>query len=112
MILITKFFIPKKFIGLTIWPFILLKNKELRVNKVLINHETIHLKQQLELLVIPFFIWYFLEYLFRLVQYRNSFTAYKNISFERESYANEHNIDYLKSRKLYSFLNYIKTKKV
>ena len=112
MILITKFLIPKKFIGLTVWPFILLKNKELRANKVLINHETIHLKQQLELLIIPFFIWYVLEYFFRLIQYRNSFTAYQHISFEREAYANERNIDYLKSRKMYSFLNYIKTKKV
>jgi hypothetical protein len=112
MIYISKFIIPKKFNGLTIWPFIFLRHKELKLNKILVNHEVIHLKQQLELLVLPFFIWYGIEYLFRLVQYKDAFNAYKNISFEREAYANEKNLDYLKHRKLYSFFNYLNKKNV
>ncbi|MBD5271752.1 MAG: hypothetical protein HDS42_00530 [Bacteroides sp.] len=74
---------------------------------ITINHERIHTAQMKELLFIPFYIFYILEWFIRLLQYRNSFTAYRNISFEREAYANESNPDYLSKRKLYSFLRYI-----
>lgn len=111
MIRVSKHLVPKYFIGLTIWPYIFISHKKHKLNKVLINHERIHLQQQKELLVIPFFIWYGLEYLIRLIQYKNRFIAYQNISFEREAYSNERNLSYLKNRKYYSFLYYIKTKK-
>lgn len=74
---------------------------------ITINHERIHTAQMKELLFIPFYIFYILEWLIRLLQYRNSFTAYRNISFEREAYANESNPDYLSKRKPYSFLRFI-----
>lgn len=74
---------------------------------ITINHERIHTAQMKELLFIPFYIFYILEWLIRLLQYRNSFTAYRNISFEREAYTNESNPDYLSKRKPYSFLRYI-----
>lgn len=74
---------------------------------ITINHERIHTAQMKELLFIPFYIFYILEWLIRLLQYRNSFTAYRNISFEREAYANESNPDYISKRKPYSFLRYI-----
>ena len=77
---------------------------------VFVNHEKIHLRQQLEMLILPFFIWYFLEYLVRLVQYKNKDLAYRNISFEREAYANETDLDYLKNRSFFRFLNYITLK--
>jgi hypothetical protein len=83
-----------------------LKNKSLSKNKVLINHEKIHLEQQLELLVIPFFVIYGLEFLFRLLKHRNWYLAYKNISFEREAYINENKLDYLKKRRFWGFINY------
>ncbi len=111
MIRISKFIIPKRFVGLAIWPFIFLRHKKHLGNEALINHERIHLKQQKELLVIFFFIWYGLEYLLRFIQYKNRFIAYQNISFEREAYSNERNLNYLKNRKHYSFLSYLKTKK-
>ena len=108
MILIFKYIIPKKYIGLTIYPFIFLKNNALKHDPILINHEKIHLKQQVELLWIFFFIWYLLEGVVRFIQYRNWDLAYRNISFEREAYQNENNLEYLKSRKKHSFLNYLK----
>ena len=74
---------------------------------ITIKHERIHSAQMKELLFIPFYIFYILEWFIRLLQYRNSFTAYRNISFEREAYANESNPDYLSKRKPYSFLRYI-----
>ena len=89
------------------YPFILLKNKELKENKRLINHERIHLRQQLELLVIPFYLWYLTEYLIRLIQYKNANLAYRNICFEREAYRNDKNLDYLQNRKWYGFLKYV-----
>ncbi|MFG6687797.1 hypothetical protein ACGK9U_14535 [Mariniflexile sp. HNIBRBA6329] len=108
MIFISKFLVPKGYLGLTIFPFMFLKRKELKQDVVLINHENIHLKQQLELLVVPFFVVYILEFLVRLLQYKKWHLAYRNISFEREAYANENQLDYLKQRKFWSFLKYLR----
>ena len=107
MIIIFKHIIPKKYIGLTIFPFIFLKNKELKQNIVLINHEKIHLKQQLELLVIFFYVFYGIEWLVKCFKYKNGYLAYKNISFEREAYSNEENLYYLSARKPWNFINYL-----
>ncbi|MGK0254765.1 MAG: hypothetical protein ACI9OE_002275, partial [Mariniflexile sp.] len=40
-------------------------------------------------------------------QYKKWHLAYRNISFEREAYANEMYLDYLKQRKFWSFLKYL-----
>ncbi len=77
------------------------------IDSHVINHERIHTAQQRELLFIPFYIFYFIEWLIRLIQYRNWDKAYRNISFEREAYAHGHDISYLKKRKHYSFLKYV-----
>ncbi|MDO6743001.1 hypothetical protein Q4553_00300 [Tenacibaculum soleae] len=107
MIFISKHMVPKGFIGITLYPFIFLKRKELKHDSELINHEKIHLKQQQELLVIFFFVFYFIEWTYKLIKYRNRFLAYKNLSFEREAYANEYNLYYIESRKHWAFLNYL-----
>lgn len=107
MIFISKHIVPKGFIGITLFPFIFLKKKALKLNKVLINHERIHLKQQLELLVIFFFIFYVMEWFIKLFKYKNSYIAYQNLSFEREAYQNEKNLNYIESRKFWAFINYL-----
>jgi hypothetical protein len=71
------------------------------------NHEKIHLKQQIKLLWIFFFIWYLSEYIIRLIQYKNHHKAYRNISFEKEASQNEENLKYLTNRKIFSFLKFI-----
>ena len=109
---VAKYLIPKPFKGFAIYPFVFLKYKVDKVNPVLINHERIHLRQQLELLIIPFFIWYFIEFSFRYFQYRNFDLAYLNISFEREAYANERDMDYLSRRSLFNFFKYLNLKKL
>lgn len=76
-------------------------------DKVL-NHELIHTKQMQELLFVPFYVWYLLEWLVRLVMYRDWHKAYRNIGFEREAYANQYNWGYNKKRKRYAFIQYIK----
>ncbi len=75
------------------------------------NHERIHLRQQIELLVVPFYVWYGLEFLLRLLQYRNRRKAYYNISFEREAYGNEKDLNYLKQRSFWNFLKYLRINK-
>ncbi len=106
-LIVTKYLIPKGFRGLALFPFVFVKQPLDKENSVFVNHERIHLRQQLELLIIPFFIWYILEFFTRWIQYRNLDLAYRNISFEREAYDNEKNFDYLKKRFFWEFLKYI-----
>ncbi|HEX9152323.1 MAG TPA: hypothetical protein VF842_09585 [Flavobacterium sp.] len=110
-LIVAKYLIPKGYRGLTAFPFVFVKHRVDKENMVFVNHEKIHLRQQLELLVIPFFFWYFMEYLFRLIQYKSADLAYRNISFEREAYANESDIKYLKSRPFLRFSKYLFLKK-
>ena len=110
LLIVSKYLIPKGFKGLTAFPFVFVKYQLDKENLVFINHEKIHLSQQKELLVFPFFIWYFLEYLFRLIQFKNRNIAYRNISFEREAYANESNLNYLKNRPVFEFIKYLSIK--
>jgi len=97
----------KGYRGITLYPFIILRDKSFKDDVVLVNHEKIHLKQQLELLILPFYLWYMLEFLIRLLIYRHWNLAYRNISFEREAYAKENDLNYLKLRPFWSFLKYI-----
>ena len=70
-----------------------------------INHESIHTAQMKEMLYIFFYLWYGVEWLIRWVGCGfNSEEAYRNILFEREAYTNDGNLDYLESRKLFSWL--------
>jgi len=83
--------------GLAIFPFIFVANKNQNNFFVLINHEKIHFRQQVGLLFISFLFWYYIA-MFR--------KGYRNISFEREAYENQENLNYLKTRKWFSFLKY------
>lgn len=97
----------KRTIALAVFPFILVnKNKDL--SETNLRHELIHHAQQKELLLIGFLLWYGIEWLFRMVQYRLYLDdAYHNISFEREAYANELDGGYLKKRKFWNWVKYI-----
>jgi len=106
-LIVTKYLIPKGYNGLAVFPFVLVKHSLDKENAIFVNHERIHLRQQLEMLIFPFFIWYFFEFLFRFMQLRKWSLAYRNISFEREAYAKEKDIDYLNRRPFFGFLKYI-----
>ena len=69
------------------------------IDKYVVNHERIHTAQQKEMLWIPFYVAYILEWLFKLLKYRNSHRAYMDISFEREAYTHGHDLTYLSRRK-------------
>ncbi|HMI08015.1 MAG TPA: hypothetical protein VK528_10745 [Flavobacterium sp.] len=107
LLIVSKYLIPKGYRGMTVFPFVILREKEAMENQILVNHEKIHIRQQLELLVLPFFVWYVLEYGFRLRQYRSRNLAYRNICFEREAYENEKDLDYLKKRPFWRFFKFV-----
>ena len=107
ILIVFKYLTPKGFRGFTFFPFVFLSNEEDKLNAVFLNHERIHIRQQLELLVLPFYVWYGIEYLIRLIQYKDIKLAYYTISFEREAYANEKDLNYLKSRSFWGFMNFV-----
>jgi hypothetical protein len=106
IVIVFKYLTPKWVRGITLFPFVVLSEQKDKANLVLLNHEKIHLKQQLELLVLPFFLCYITEFLVGYLKYRNWQKAYLNISFEREAYANEKDLNYLKKRSFWRFLKY------
>ena len=89
--------------GITLFGILFVK-KGCKVTYRMVNHESIHARQQLEMLYIPFFLWYFLEWFIRLVRHGDE---YRSISFEREAYDNELDFDYLLKRKPYAWLKYV-----
>lgn len=107
ILIVSKYLIPKGFRGLTVFPFVVVRDRNAQDYLVLMNHERIHLRQQLELLVLPFFVIYGLDYLVKLIRYRDKDVAYRNVVFEREAYQNENDLDYLKSRSFWRFLKYV-----
>jgi hypothetical protein len=107
-IIYTKNFPPADFHGLNLLGTVFVQSRWGRMSRIELNHERIHTRQQFELLILPFFILYGLEYLIRLPLCRfNADRAYRSISFEREAYANERNISYLRHRRPHTWLRYI-----
>lgn len=99
MIIIRNKLLPfKGFKAITLWPFIFVR-KDKPFNEVDLNHEYIHSAQQLELALIGFYFIYFVEWVAK---------GYRYVSFEREAYGNETNLDYLKTRKHYAWWKYRK----
>lgn len=68
-----------------------------------LNHERIHAAQQKELLYLPFFLWYVVEWLILYIKYRDGMKAYLNIRFEKEAYNHQDDLDYLKRRKHFHY---------
>lgn len=91
-----EFILRMNIAAIAIFPFIFVHPNTVITDR-LINHEKIHLRQQLEMLVLPFYIWYLIEYIFR---------GYYSNRFESEAYSNDKNLNYLKTRKPFSFMKY------
>lgn len=106
-ILIRCKFLPRSISAITLFPFILHREmilRKLELDQRLVNHENIHIQQCIELGVIGFYVLYILNWVVNLLIYRNSYKAYKNISFEREAYKNQSNLNYLNTRKRYNYI--------
>jgi hypothetical protein len=92
--------------AMALYPFILLDRPERRSDIGLLRHERIHLRQQAELLVLPFYLLYGYYYLQGLLRGRSSREAYREIPFEREAYAQEHEPLYLERRMRFAWRGY------
>jgi len=99
----------KDITGMTIFPFIILRNEDKQNPPlVTINHEKIHIQQQAELFLIGFPLIYYTNWLINIIKYKIKKEinivkkGYRNILFENEAYSNQDNLDYLKTRKCYA----------
>ena len=92
--------------AITIFNLIFVRNGH-KLTNIDINHECIHIEQIKDCFYIFYYPLYVFEFLFNLLK-MNPHDAYKNISFEKEAYENEKNLDYLIIRKKYSWIKYFK----
>jgi hypothetical protein len=105
MILVRIPFIGRK--AIAFFPFVFFKERSDRHDLILMNHERIHLQQQLELLILPFYLLYLINYLYNLITTGDHDKAYRNIIFEKEAYTKERDPAYLKNRKHFAFIYYL-----
>ena len=89
----------KGFSAVNLFGVIFARKSERPLSATTLNHESIHTEQMKELLYVGFYLCYLIEWLVRLFRRGN---AYRNISFEREAYACEHNPGYLQIRRRFA----------
>lgn len=92
----------------TINLFGILFTKRDHLTKDTVTHEQIHTAQMKEMLFVFFYLWYGIEYIIIRFFHKKQNSAYHDVSFEEEAYANQYNDNYLKMRKHYAWLKYIK----
>ena len=89
--------------AITLFPFVISREE---MSEETLRHETIHIAQQKELLVLFFYLLYGWDYLRGIIKYKDKELAYRRIRFEQEAYAQDTNKNYLENRKLYSWRKY------
>jgi hypothetical protein len=89
--------------GITLFPFIFIRGEG---TPQLINHESIHIAQYRETLVLGFLFFYLWDFVHGYIKYRNYDQAYRSIRFEKESYENEHDKNYLDMRESFAWRKY------
>lgn len=115
--------------AITLFPFVIYRNKFIKAHEGTRIHETIHIMQQTEcglaglfifsliftlsglwLVFLPvlflFYILYLFFFLINLFRFKGK--AYDMIPFERESYLNSNRLVYLGLRKPFAWIKYIK----
>lgn len=119
------------FKAITIFPFVFARKKFEPLDDKTLNHESIYLSQQLEVMAVaavlmialcltclswwwmcaaPFayYAWYCLEYVIRLFAYGRGHEAYHNICFEQEAFLNEDDFNYLpEDRRAFAWIRYL-----
>lgn len=104
----------KSAMAFAFWPFLVIRSDLRNSESIpeLTNHEKIHLRQQLELLVIGAEILYLLEFIYaRLFLKLPKKEAYYYVSLEQEAHINAPNLNYLQKRKLWALFPYLFSKK-
>ena len=107
-VIINRWCLGANFVAINLFGIVFSNRK---LTPILANHEYIHTIQQREMLYIFFYIWYLTEWMIKLIYYRDLMKAYEAISFEREAYANQVNMDYIRQRRHYIWRKFIVLKK-
>lgn len=102
-----RYFAGKNVNAMALFPFILVRDIDVKRNIATINHEKIHWKQQIELLFLLFYVLYIGFYLFYRLRGMNHFNAYMSIPFEKEAYRNQDNLFYRNNRPFWAWLKYL-----
>lgn len=110
-IIYNKFIPFKGYLAINLFGVLFVRaEKKHRLTDKTMNHERIHTAQMKELGYIFFYIWYIVEYcVIRLFHSKQS-CAYHDVSFEEEAYMNEWNMDYLSSRRHYTWMKFLRTR--
>ena len=90
--------------AITLFPFVIV-NPEYE-DEVLIRHERIHIAQQMELLVLGFYLLYLWDWFKHLILTGRPYEAYQTIRFEQEAYDNQEVVGYLDNRQAYAWRKY------
>ena len=86
---------------------IMIYKADRNLSKKTINHERIHVRQGLETLWLGLWLLYGGHWLWnKVVRGMSADDAYRNIVFEKEAYANQRDLGYLKSRRLWAWTKY------
>jgi hypothetical protein len=97
--------------AVTLFPFIVVRDREILEKKEYINHESIHIRQYLETLIIGIIVIGLIEYLYALFILKKTRTqAYYYMGHEQEAHQNDQNLNYLKTRKCFSYYKYLNPK--
>lgn len=74
----------------------------------LVRHEKIHFLQQVEMLFVFHWLMYAFFYLLVRVKGHGHYVAYRYNPFELEAYSNEHDVNYLKTRKTFAWISSVR----
>ena len=99
----------KGFRAINLFGIIVARKEYGALEERVMRHEAIHSRQIRELWGIGFYLWYTGEWLVNWIRYGSWFAAYRQISFEREAYANDRNELYLKERRRFAFLRFLRS---
>ncbi len=108
-IIYNKWLPTKRFTAINLFGFVFVRYGVILSARTT-RHESIHSRQMRELFYLFFYLWYGVEWLIRVIQYRNTMIAYYNVSLEREAYTNDRNENYLATRKSWAWFRYIREK--
>lgn len=108
---ITALFFGVPIGGVTLFPFIFVRDEKILNNNDYINHESIHIRQYLETLIFGLIIITIIQYAYaRYIKKMSKWEAYYFLSGEQEAHQNDTNKNYLKERKFGSYYKYFLSK--
>ena len=90
--------------GVAIYPFVFTISTA-KEHPFVYNHEQIHIAQLEETFVLGYYIIMLISFISNLYKYKERRKAYKSIVFEVEAYSHMYNLDYLKNRKHFAWIN-------